>query len=161
DLVLRERVRLLTVTGAGGVGKTRLVLRAASTMVDAFADGVRFVDLAPLTDASAVMPALAQALGVRESAGEPLAQTLARDVAPREQLVVVDNVEHVLDGAPVIADLLEAAPRVQVVATSRMPLHLSAERRYAVAGLPEHDALELFRARARALGADPGGASAA
>src|SRR5690349_19453756 len=116
DLVLAEHERLLTLTGAGGSGKTRLALAAAGAMLEAFPDGAWFVDLAPLTDAAAVLPAIARALGVREHADHPLDETLARALAPRTLLLVIDNFEHVLEAAPAVAGLVEAASGLHVLA---------------------------------------------
>lgn len=129
---LLERSRLLTLTGAGGTGKTRLALQVAEEIAGAFGDGVRFVDLAPLTDHALVPKAIAGALGVVERRDETLAETLTRVLAPRDILLLIDNFEHVIAAAPLLAALLAAAPQLTLLVTSREPLRLSGEQEYAV-----------------------------
>ena len=126
DLLTREDVRLLTLTGPGG-GKTRLALEVAGRQCEAFADGVIFVSLAPLRDAAVVPSTLAKALGVREVAGHTLLHNLEYCLGERRVLVVLDNLERLPEAVPPIADLLGACPRLTVLATSRVPLHLTAE----------------------------------
>jgi predicted ATPase/DNA-binding XRE family transcriptional regulator len=138
---VRQRLRatrLLTLTGAGGIGKTRLALAVATELLDAFRAGAVFVDLAPLDAPALVVPAIAQALGVREG-DRPLAERLEAALRDRELLLVLDNFEHVLAAAPVVAALLRACPRVKVLATSRAPLHLSGEHEFPVAPLAVPD----------------------
>jgi excisionase family DNA binding protein len=130
-LLTHERVRLLTLTGPGGVGKTRLALHVAATMRDAYADGAWLVDLAPLSQATLVPNAIARALGMRDTA-DGLETTLSQ----RHILLVLDNFEHVLAAAPGIAVLVSACPGVQVLVTSRSPLHLYEERLFPVPPLP-------------------------
>ncbi len=125
-------VRLLTLTGPGGTGKTRLAIRVAEELQGDFADGVAFVGLAPITDPALVLPTVAQVLGVREGGDRPLAAQLADVLRKRDVLLVLDNVEHVVEAAAQIADLLAAIPRLRVLATSRVPLRLSAEHRLLV-----------------------------
>jgi predicted ATPase/DNA-binding CsgD family transcriptional regulator len=126
---LREaETRLLTLTGVGGIGKTRLALEVAARASDHYANGVAFVALAPIPDASLVAAAITQALGVRETSSSPPVDLLIDAVRERHLLLVVDNFEHVLDAAPVIADLLSGCPRLTVLATSRAPLRLALER---------------------------------
>jgi transcriptional regulator with XRE-family HTH domain len=167
--VLRgERVRLLTLTGPAGVGKTRLAIAAAERLGDAFRDGVLFIDLAPLTDPAHVVPAMAAALDLADQGAVPPEEALHRRLRARQMLLVLDNFEHLLPAAPLLADLLQTAPDVQALVTSRAPLRLHGEREFAVAPLrnpdpgaresPEAlaacDAIRLFLERARAVQPD-------
>lgn len=124
--------RLLTLTGPGGTGKTQLALRIAADNAVAFADGVCFVDLAPLSDPGLVAKAIAGALGVLEHPAEPLLETLKRALSHRELLLLTDNFEHVIEAAPLVSELLGAAPRLKVLATSRESLRLLGEQEYLV-----------------------------
>ncbi len=130
------RERLVTVTGAGGTGKTRLALEVGARLGSAFVDGVIFVDLAPLTDAALVVPAIAAAVGVRERRGHRLIDTLARFLAAKRMLLIVDNVEHVIPAASEVAALLAASPGVAVLATSREALRVRGEREFHLEPLP-------------------------
>jgi predicted ATPase len=143
-----QDVRLVTLTGAGGTGKTRLALEAAAEAVGDYPNGVFFVSLAPISDASLVLPTIAQTLGLKEPPGEQLLETLARDLEPKRILLFLDNFEQVVDAASALAKVLERAPALKLLVTSREPLHLAAEREYAVLPLPDADAIALFRARA-------------
>jgi DNA-binding CsgD family transcriptional regulator len=124
--------RLLTLTGTGGTGKTRLALRVAAEAAEADPDGVCFVDLAPLTDHTLVAKAIASALGVFEHPTEPLPAILKRVLAQRELLLLLDNFEHVIEAAPLVSELLTASPCLKVLVTSREPLHLDGEQEYLV-----------------------------
>ena len=146
--------RILTMTGAGGVGKTRLAVQAGLELVEHFPNGVFFVGLAPLADAGLVIPAIAQTLGVRESPAAPAVQTLVAHLRLRRMLLVLDNLEHVVAAAPDIADLVSAAEGLSVIATSREPLRIAAEHEYPLAPLDNAAAVDLFCDRARAV--DPG-----
>ena len=127
--------RLLTLVGPGGVGKTRLALAVAAELVDAYADGVVFVDLAPLRDPRLVPATIAHALDVRES-GERSARELLLDyLRARQLLLVLDNFEHLVQAAPLLAELLTACPRLALLVTSRTALRLRSERRFPVAPL--------------------------
>src|SRR5215831_7902760 len=124
--------RLLTLTGTGGTGKTRLALQIAAEVAEAFAGGVYFVDLAPLSDHVLVATAIAKALGVVENSAEPLLNTLKRVLARQELLLLIDNFEHVIMAAPIVAELLAASPHLKLLVTSRESLHLSGEQEYPV-----------------------------
>lgn len=170
---LRERlsqpeVRLLTLVGAPGIGKTRLGIQVAGEMEGSFADGVAFVALAPIRDAALMAGAIAQALGIHESGKEPRLDTLIDYLYARELLLVLDNLEHVVDAAPLIIRLLEYAPRLKVLATSRLALRVPGEYEYEVPplALPDLDdlppvetlatcgAVDLFVRRAQAVQPD-------
>jgi predicted ATPase/DNA-binding XRE family transcriptional regulator len=135
-LLGQGNVRLVTLTGAGGSGKTRLALEVAARLQGAFSDGVVFVDLTPLRDAQFVLATIAGALGVRERPGQPLRETIAGVVGSKHRLLLLDNCEHVLEAAPEIAALLAACPRLVVLATSREALRLRGERLFPVSPLP-------------------------
>jgi predicted ATPase/DNA-binding CsgD family transcriptional regulator len=124
--------RLLTLTGTGGTGKTRLALQVVTEVIEDFADGVYFVDLAPLSDHTLVVKAIAGALGVVENSSQPLLNTLKRAVGQREVLLLIDNFEHVITAAPLLSELLAACPRLKAVVTSRESLRLSGEQEYSV-----------------------------
>jgi predicted ATPase/DNA-binding CsgD family transcriptional regulator len=129
---LLQTVRLLTLTGTGGTGKTRLALRVASEVLGDFADGVYFVDLVPLADAARVANAIAAVLGVTDSVSQPLIESLKHRLCHLQLLLVLDNFEHVLPGAPLVSELLAAAPDLKVLVTSREALHLYGEQEYFV-----------------------------
>jgi len=131
-LILEPSTRLVTLTGPGGCGKTRLAVAVAEGLYDAFDDGVCFVPLAHLSDAALVAPSIAQALGVRDVSSRPAEEILVDVLGGRDQLLVLDNFEQVLDAAPLIAEILLACPRLTVLATSREPLHLTGEREVSV-----------------------------
>src|SRR6516225_1074836 len=135
DLVAREGVRLVTLTGPGGVGKTRLMVEAARRLGPGFADGVRFVDLAAVSAADRVAAAIAAGLGLNTSASRLMAD-LESYLRARRLLLALDNFEQVMDAAPLLADLLSAAAGLVVLATSRAVLRLSGEHEFAVPPLP-------------------------
>ncbi|MFN2484801.1 MAG: adenylate/guanylate cyclase domain-containing protein [Candidatus Limnocylindria bacterium] len=135
---LLERSRLLTLTGPGGIGKTRLALRIAD-QVGHFSDGVYLADLSAITDPSLVPAAIASVLTVREQAGRDLTDSLAEYVHDRQLLLVLDNMEQVVEAASVVGRLLDAAPQLTVLATSRVPLHITGEQEYPVPPLAVPD----------------------
>jgi predicted ATPase/DNA-binding transcriptional LysR family regulator len=143
--LLCDEVRLLTLTGPGGSGKTRLAVAAAAGLVDEFQDGVYLVSLAAVPDPRLVLPTVARTLEVGD------AERLEERLAGKNLLLVLDNLEHVADAALDLAGLLEAAPQLRVLATSRGPLRVNGEREYPVDPLDIEDAVRLFVERARAV----------
>jgi predicted ATPase/DNA-binding CsgD family transcriptional regulator len=142
EQLLRQEVRLLTVTGAGGIGKTRLALRVAADMLDVFPDGIFFVNLAPLIDPDLVVSTIAHTLDIHEPDNQMLLTRLQDYLQPKCLLLILDNFEHLVAAAVMIAELLKAAPRVKLLVTSRAVLHLNAEHEYSLRPLalpdPQH-----------------------
>jgi predicted ATPase/class 3 adenylate cyclase/DNA-binding CsgD family transcriptional regulator len=137
---LLATTRLLTLTGSGGTGKTRLSLEVAAQSLDQFTDGVWFVELAPLADPALVPQTVAIALGVREDPGRPILTSLCEYVRDRDLLLMLDNCEHLLEACAQLADaLLHAAPRLKVLASSREALGIAGEATYHVPSLPNPD----------------------
>jgi predicted ATPase/transcriptional regulator with XRE-family HTH domain len=131
-LLGRDAVRLLTLTGPGGVGKTRLAFAVAREMSERTGTTVVPVSLDLLRDPALVAPTIARALGVREEGGPPLVARLPADLRERPMLLVLDNFEQVIDAAPLVSDLLASCPRLTIVMTSRAPLRISGEQEFAV-----------------------------
>jgi predicted ATPase/class 3 adenylate cyclase/DNA-binding CsgD family transcriptional regulator len=148
DLVIKNR--LVTLTGAGGVGKTRMAIQVAGQLFGDFSDGAWYVDLAPITDPDLVPITSARALGLPDQPGRSTTDTLRRFVADRQMLVVLDNCEHLLDAsATLMLALLEAGPKLSLLATSREPIGVAGELSWRVPSLPLADkAIELFVDRA-------------
>jgi predicted ATPase/class 3 adenylate cyclase len=153
-LLLAEGARMVTLTGPGGTGKTRLALQLAADTVDEFTDGVFGVLLAPVTDPEVVPLELARVLGIDETPTQPIIEALKAGLAGRRTLILFDNFEHVGKAASLLVDLLAACPRLKLLVTSREPLRIAAERQYPVPPLPEFDAVMLFLERARAVRPD-------
>jgi predicted ATPase len=149
--LVRGGARLVTLTGAGGIGKTRLALQAGHDVAEWFADGVHFVDLSHLTDPELAPGAIADALGLAGQRDEPPEAALRAFLAARQALLLLDNFEVVDAAAPLVSELLRAAPRLVVLATSRAPLRHAGEHPLRVEPLPLLDAVALFAARARAV----------
>jgi len=134
-LLMKPQVRLMTLTGAGGVGKTSLSVAVSVSVVDAFEDGVFFVDLAPLADPALLAGAIGRALGLRESGRERMSTTLPRHLRDKRVLLLLDNFEHLLAAAPEVGSLLAACPAIRVMVTSRAPLGLPGEHEMPVGPL--------------------------
>src|SRR5215203_1218368 len=160
-------VRLLTLTGPGGVGKTRLAVAAATDVMDDFRDGVAFVNLAPIASPDLVLDTIAGALGLRDMGTVSLLDRLIDVLAGRSLLLVLDNFEQVVTAGPRVRELLDACPEVKLLITSRIGLRLSGEREFPVAPLPlststtvedagVSGAVRLFTERARAIRPDFG-----
>jgi predicted ATPase/DNA-binding SARP family transcriptional activator len=142
----RERARLVTVTGPGGVGKTRLALEAAHDVADAFVDGVFLVDFAPVRDSELVLPTIATAIGAPRG--------LVDHVSDSRMLFILDTFEQLVPGGPALARFLGVCPNVALLVTSRERLRLTGEREYPLAPLEDAPAVELFRQRAKAARPD-------
>jgi predicted ATPase/DNA-binding SARP family transcriptional activator len=149
DLFRGDDVRLVTLTGIGGIGKTRLALELVRLLAPEFRDGARMADLATIHDPTLVARTILQALDLPD-AGPDAEDALLRALAEAELLLLVDNFEQALEAAPTVARLVQSAPRVKVVATSRAPLRVAAEHEFAVPPLADDEAAELFAERAQA-----------
>jgi predicted ATPase len=162
-LLLQDEVRLVTLSGPGGTGKTRLGLAVGVELEDAFADGVHLVSLVSTRDARLVASALAQALGIAESAQRPLVESLKEQLRDKEMLLLLDNFEQVVTASPLIAELLTSCPKLKMLITSRELLHLGGEHVFFVPPLavpegappletlPRYAAVQLFIERAKAV----------
>ena len=165
NLLKGDSIRLLTLTGIGGTGKTRLAYKIAAEMLSEFVDGVFFIALAAVRNAEFVASEIAQPLGVKESGGKSLLETLKDFLREKQILLVIDNFEQILSAAPVLNELLANAPRVQMLVTSRALLHLRVEREFIVppldvpSDIPElsaddllqYESVKLFTERAQAV----------
>lgn len=135
-MVCDPSMRLVTLTGPGGVGKTRLALQVATELLPAFADGVYLIALASLADPTLVLPTIAQTLAIRENGSRPLLETVEQQLRTKQLLLVMDNFEHLLPTAELVGELLRACPALKVLVTSRTPLHLYGEHEFVVPSLP-------------------------
>jgi len=169
QLLLKAEVRLVTLTGPGGIGKTSLSLQVAIGLLEEFAHGVFFVNLAAISDAELVLPTIAQTLSIRENRNKPLRESVIEYLRDKRLLLVLDNFEQVVAAAPVVSDLFAACPHLKILVTSRIVLRLKGEREYPVEPLPAPDprkawhskdslsqyaAVELFIQRALAVKPD-------
>ena len=169
DLLLRQDVRLVTLIGPGGTGKTRLSLQTAAELIDRFEDGVFFVDLAPIREPESVLAAIVRTIGLRETSDRPLLDELKEHLRDRMMLLLLDNFEQVTAAAPSVVELLGYCPHLQLLVTSREALHMRGEQVFPVPplGLPradfkqpsieqltQYEAVRLFIERAQAVKPD-------
>ncbi len=161
-IIARPEVRLVTLVGAPGVGKTRLAIHTANELAGQFAQGAVFVDLSPVTEPKDVLPALATALGVHGSSDVPLLNQVAGTLRNKNLLLVIDNFEHVIEASPQLVYLLGNAPQVRALVTSREALRVSGEHEFMVEPLPvpqpgqdgaliDYAVVQLFAQRAQAV----------
>ncbi|MGB7794628.1 MAG: AAA family ATPase [Terrimicrobiaceae bacterium] len=141
DLLMRENVRLVTLTGPGGTGKTRLALQAAADLIDRFEDGVFFVDLAPIREPESVLAAIARTVGLRETSDRPLLDKLNEELRDRMMLLLLDNFEQVTAAAPQVGELLRDCRQLKLLVTSREVLRVRGEHVFPVPrlALPKAD----------------------
>lgn len=141
---LLDRHRVVTVTGPGGIGKTRTAIEVGHRLASRFLDGIAFVPLAAVTDPSDFVPALAHALAIREAEGRSQAEGIVALIGNKQALLLLDNLEQVVSAAPEIAALVTRCPELRILTTSRTPLRIDAERGYALGplALPPQEASE-------------------
>jgi predicted ATPase/class 3 adenylate cyclase len=165
---LLKKSRLLTLLGPGGAGKTRLAIQVAANVLHHFEQGIFFVDLAPISDPQFVSRTIAETLNIRETASQPVVQSIKNYLGEKNLLFILDNFEQIVETAPLVADLLSSAPKLKVILTSRQPLMISGEQEYLVPpmGVPvldhresikaisQYEAVELFINRAESVRPD-------
>ncbi len=147
-LLRQQNVRLVTLTGPGGAGKTRLCLETAHHLLGDFAQGVFFVDLSPITDPALTASTIARAMGIREGGGRPPLDNLIDVLAGKEMLLVLDNFEQIIAGATIVSQILTSSPTITILVTSRIALSLRGEREYPVLSLSLPEKEEHINSRA-------------
>lgn len=154
NLILREDIKLVTLTGLGGIGKTSLALHVAASLESVFKDGVFFIGLASLTNSEAILVEIARILKVEQNAKKNILDGLRDFLSSREILLVLDNFEHLMHGASQVGDILQIPSAIKIIVTSRESLHLRAEQIFPIPSLSSEYSIELFTKRAQSLNPD-------